>query len=109
MFIHDGLLRKLKGDPYAIGGAQQQNMKVFTSETINYTNPSYLYLLTDGYCDQSGGPENKRFSYKRFEEFLTQIQPFSLAEQKEKLEQLFENWKGETKQRDDVLVIGIKY
>ena len=108
MFIHDGLLRKLKGDPYAIGGAQQQNMKVFTSETINYTNPSYLYLLTDGYCDQSGGPENKRFSYRRFEELLTEMQPFTLAEQKEKLEHLFENWKGETKQRDDVLVIGIK-
>ena len=108
MYVYNGNLTKIKGDPFSIGGAQQQRVKNFTSKSVKYEEGLRLYFLTDGYCDQSGGESNKRFSSRQFESLLEQIQNVSMDEQKEKLEQAFENWKGVTKQRDDVLVVGIK-
>ncbi|HET8963668.1 MAG TPA: SpoIIE family protein phosphatase, partial [Chitinophagales bacterium] len=101
-------LQKIKGDPYSIGGAQQRNIKKFTSKNIPYEKGLSIYLLTDGYCDQSGGESNKRFSSKRMESLINDIRMLTMTEQKEKLEQAFQSWKGDTKQRDDVLVVGIK-
>jgi serine phosphatase RsbU (regulator of sigma subunit) len=108
MYTYNGHLSKIKGDPFSIGGAQQQKAKTFSSRTIQYEEGLRLYFLTDGYCDQSGGATNKRFSSKKFELLLDQIQHASMHDQKEKLEQEFESWKGNTKQRDDILVVGIK-
>jgi tetratricopeptide (TPR) repeat protein len=108
MYTFSGRLKKLKGDPYSIGGAQHQHTKIFTSQTVSYQEGVRLYFFTDGYCDQSGGTENKRFTSRQFEILLAQIQHIAMPDQKEKLEHAFESWKGDTKQRDDVLVIGIK-
>lgn len=108
MYASTGAIRKIKGDPYSIGGAQQQNVKTFTSQTLTYEKGLSLYFLTDGYCDQAGGDVNKRFSSKKFEILLNEIQHLSMHDQKEKLEHAFEQWKGSIKQRDDVLVVGIK-
>ncbi len=108
MYTYNGHLSKIKGDPFSIGGAQQQNAKTFSSQNVRYEEGLRLYFLTDGYCDQSGGEANKRFSSRKFELLLDQIQYDSMKDQKEKLEQEFESWKGRTKQRDDVLVVGIK-
>lgn len=108
MYAAKTSIQKIKGDPYSIGGAQQQNSKTFTSTIISYEEGLTLYFLTDGYCDQSGGTDNKRFSSRKFEALLAEVQQLSMKEQKEKLEQAFEKWKGTTKQRDDVLVVGIR-
>lgn len=108
LYVYSGDLQKIKGDPYPIGGSQLKGQKKFTSQKISYQENALIYLLTDGYCDQSGGPSKKRFSSRKFETLLTQIKDLPLAEQKDKLEQSFEHWKGETKQRDDILVVGIK-
>ncbi len=108
MYVYTTHLQKIKGNPFSIGGAQQQNSKVFTSQTIDYSEHMNLYFLTDGYCDQSGGTGNKRFSSKRFELLLAEMHDADMADQKEKLKMAFENWKADTKQRDDVLVVGIK-
>jgi serine phosphatase RsbU (regulator of sigma subunit) len=108
MYTYNGYLKKIKGDPFSIGGAQQQNAKIFTSQSVQYEKGLRLYFLTDGYCDQSGGEANKRFSSKKFEAMLEQMQDVDMHTQKEKLEQAFEDWKGSTKQRDDILVVGIK-
>jgi serine phosphatase RsbU (regulator of sigma subunit) len=108
MYAFNGHLEKIKGDPYSIGGAQQQKTKIFTSQQVAYEEGLRLYFLTDGYCDQSGGETHKRFSSKKFELLLEQVKDINMNDQKEKLEQAFENWKGEEKQRDDVLVVGIK-
>jgi serine phosphatase RsbU (regulator of sigma subunit) len=108
MYAFNGRLKKIKGDPYSIGGAQHQGTKQFTSQTVAYEKGLHLYFFTDGYCDQSGGADNKRFTSRQFETLLAQIQHIAMNDQKEKLEDAFENWKGDTKQRDDVLVIGVK-
>jgi tetratricopeptide (TPR) repeat protein len=108
MYTYNGHLEKIKGDPFSIGGAQQQKLKKFNAQRIEYSQGLNLYFMTDGYCDQSGGESNKRFSSRQFEVLVSQIHDTSMAKQKETLEEAFNNWKGATKQRDDVLVVGIK-
>jgi serine phosphatase RsbU (regulator of sigma subunit) len=108
MYVYNGQLLKIKGDPYSIGGAQHQELKTFSAHKIAYKENQKLYFLTDGYCDQSGGHSNKRFNSNKFEKILSEIQELKMVEQKETLEFAFEDWKGSTKQRDDILVAGIK-
>lgn len=107
MYIFNESLQKIKGDSFSIGGAQHQGSKVYTAQKIEYTENSKLYFLTDDYCDQSGGDANKRFGSQRFENLLAEIHHLKMYEQLKKFEQTFEDWKGQTKQRDDVLVVGI--
>jgi serine phosphatase RsbU (regulator of sigma subunit) len=107
MYVYAGQLKKIKGDPYSIGGAQHQDFKTFSAHKINYEENQRLYFLTDGYCDQSGGNANKRFNSNKFEKILSEIQGLKMEEQKETLEVAFEEWKGTAKQRDDILVAGI--
>lgn len=108
MYIYNNHLKKIKGDPYSIGGAHQLNSKSFSSCTFEYKAGTQLYFLTDGYCDQAGGDDKKRFTSKQLESVLLEIQRLSMNEQREKLKYVFEQWKGSTKQRDDVLIFGIK-
>ena len=67
-----------------------------------------MYLFTDGYADQFGGPKGKKFLYKRFKDTLLDMQDNTMEEQKGILYYAFESWKGKLEQVDDVLVIGIR-
>ena len=67
-----------------------------------------IYTFTDGYIDQFGGEKGKKFMVKRFQEVLISINKLEISEQKNELENQFNNWKGSFEQVDDVLVIGIK-
>ena len=75
---------------------------------INLKAGDCLYLYTDGYPDQFGGPKGKKFKYKQLEKKLLAISSKPMNEQKKILEQTFDGWKGNLEQVDDVLVIGIK-
>ena len=108
LYVCNEDVKKIKGNPYSIGGAQQQDKKVYTSQKISYLQNQRLYFLTDGYCDQSGGTNKKRFGSARFEKILQEIRELKMEKQKEVLEKAFDEWKGTTNQRDDVLVIGIR-
>ncbi len=67
-----------------------------------------LYLFTDGYADQFGGAKGKKFKYKQLEEKLMEVVTKPILEQREILDNIFEEWKGNLEQVDDVLVVGIK-
>jgi serine phosphatase RsbU (regulator of sigma subunit) len=67
-----------------------------------------IYTFTDGFIDQFGGADYIKFGKARFKELLLSIHALPLYEQKIKIEQTFVNWKGNTRQIDDVLVVGIK-
>jgi serine phosphatase RsbU (regulator of sigma subunit) len=108
MYLFAGTLKKVKGNSFSIGGAQHQHSKIFTSQKISYQKGQKIYFLTDGYCDQPGGNANRRFSSHRLEALLSEIKDLPMAEQKDKLEKAIEHWKGKAKQRDDILVVGIK-
>ena len=67
-----------------------------------------VYTFSDGFADQFGGPKGKKLKYKPFKNMLIQNSDKSMEEQEKQLNDLFENWKGDLEQLDDVCVIGVK-
>ena len=82
--------------------------KPFNTHSIILEPKTTIYLFTDGYADQFGGQNGKKFKYKQFKDSILAIHDRPMAEQKEHLETTFESWKGELEQVDDVCVIGIR-
>jgi len=110
-YIQNNELKELPADKQPIGKTDKP--LPFTTHEIKLNPPSggrgaVLYLFTDGYADQFGGPKGKKFKYKALSEKLKMISDKPMAEQKQLLEQAFEGWKGNLEQVDDVLIIGIR-
>ncbi len=82
--------------------------KQFTNHTLNLQQNDILYLFSDGYSDQFNELTNKKFTTRRFKKVLTDIANNSLSKQKQILEQNLNQWLGNTKQIDDILVMGVK-
>ena len=80
----------------------------FTTHDIHFEKGDMLYMYTDGYADQFGGPNGKKFKYKTLNNLLIEISDKPLNEQREILDSTFENWKGDLEQIDDVCVFGIR-
>ena len=80
----------------------------FKLHKIEATKGDTLYLYTDGYADQFGGPKGKKFKYKALNDLLLANSAKEPNEQLLILNQRFSNWRGDLEQVDDVCVIGIK-
>ena len=80
----------------------------FTNHEVELKKGDTVYVFTDGYADQFGGPKGKKMMYKPFKDLLLKIHDKSMDEQKEILEQHFNDWKGSLEQVDDVCVIGVR-
>ena len=96
----------IKADKMPIG--THIKMNDFTNNNIQLQKNDLIYLFSDGFVDQFGGENNQKFSTKQFNKLLVSIYAKPLNEQKQILEQNFNDWKGEKKQLDDVLVVGVK-
>ena len=88
-------------------GVGEYNRSFQLNEINSYKDAS-LYLYTDGFADQFGGPKGKKFKYKQLDELLLAGNHLKTEEQKQKLNETFDHWKGELEQVDDVCMIGIK-
>jgi len=109
VYVQNGELLVIKGDSSPIGGLQTEKERKFKKTIIPLTTITTLYLFSDGFIDQFGGKEGKKFMSKKFRDFLLEIHERPMIEQKEILYLTFEAWKGEDyKQVDDVLVIGFR-
>jgi len=101
-------LYEIAGDKMPVGvGAEEE--KAFTSHTFALEDQDTLYLFTDGYADQFGGKGGKKFKYKSFRELLLNGSQLTMPEQKNRLMTTFNDWKGNQRQLDDVLVCGFRY
>ncbi|HTA82303.1 MAG TPA: tetratricopeptide repeat protein [Bacteroidia bacterium] len=89
-------------------GIQYGDQKPFTLHTINLEEGDIIYMFTDGYADQFGGPKGKKFKYKQLQEIIIANAQKPMSEQKDILERTFVEWMGGLEQIDDMLVIGIK-
>lgn len=89
-------------------GKHERDTIPFEENKFDLVKGDMIYLFTDGFADQFGGPKGKKFMYKQLEVLLTDISNFSVAEQKKSLLHTFEEWKGTLEQVDDVCVIGIQ-
>jgi len=83
-------------------------MDGFTTHEIPINKGDNIYIFTDGYADQFGGPKGKKFKYKAFKELLRNNANKPMNEQKEILDKTLINWQGKNSQIDDILIIGIK-
>ena len=80
----------------------------FNNQVMGLEQGDILYMFSDGYIDQIGGPQNRKFLSKRFKDQLMDLHKESLTRQKELLLQVFNDWKEDREQLDDILVIGMK-
>jgi tetratricopeptide (TPR) repeat protein len=99
-------LQEFKPDKQPIGNYSEP--KPFTTQAIQLAQGDSIYIFTDGYADQFGGPKGKKFMYKPFKELLLSFQNKSMDEQKNILEKQFEDWRGTNEQIDDVCIIGVR-
>lgn len=100
---------EIKGDKQPIGAVDLIEHKPFTNHIFKINHGDSLYVFTDGYADQFGGPEGKKYKYKKLKNLLLNIQEKSMQEQMQILDKEFISWKGELDQVDDVCIIGIRF
>jgi serine phosphatase RsbU (regulator of sigma subunit) len=82
--------------------------KPFTFHTFKLLKGDCIYIFSDGYADQFGGPMGKKFKYSQLEKVIVSIQDKPMSEQKEILDETIISWKGDLDQVDDICIIGIK-
>jgi serine phosphatase RsbU (regulator of sigma subunit)/HAMP domain-containing protein len=105
--IRDGEVNQIKADKFAIGSYYEDQSKKYSNHVIQLQEKDYIYVFSDGYADQFGGPKGKKFMYKRFRDYLLTLNGKSMGAQKEFLDNTLEQWKGPLEQIDDILVIGL--
>ena len=105
--IRKGMLHETRGDkmPIGINAVMERSFK---NHDIKLHKGDMIYLFSDGYADQFGGPEDKKFKYSTLKELLIRISQKPMNEQKKLLENSFKRWKADGDQVDDVLLIGLK-
>lgn len=101
-------LIEIKGDRFPIGIFPEKESNKFTNHKIKLKKDDTIYLFSDGFVDQFGGPKNKKFMRSRFMQMLLDIQHLSMEDQQKAINKTFEQWKGDNEQVDDVLVIGLR-
>ena len=105
--IKNNILEEIKADKFSIGGFDYNNLKKFTTHTLQLEKNNSIYFSTDGFADQFG-QNNKKLKTKKFKEILLSIQDKPMEEQKKFLDSFIENWRENQEQTDDILVIGIR-
>ncbi len=111
--VEQGRLQEIPADRMPV--AIHDRMEPFTLHTRQLKPGTCLYLFSDGFADQFGGPEGKKFKYKTFRDTLVALSDKSMREQLEKIEQVFDDWIGGKKsggpsyeQIDDILLMGCR-
>jgi serine phosphatase RsbU (regulator of sigma subunit) len=106
--IHHQELIEIQADNMPIGIAADEE-KSFTNHQIELQENDSIYLFSDGFIDQFGGPSGKKYKYKPFRNLITELSDLPISAQKNVLDNTFMQWKGNLPQLDDVLVFGCRY
>jgi serine phosphatase RsbU (regulator of sigma subunit) len=106
--IRDGELIQTKADKFPIGLFLGEEKKKFTNHKIKLQKGDTVYIFSDGYADQFGGPNGKKFMANHFRDLLLDVHKFPIEKQKDILNKTIEEWRGPLDQVDDILVIGVK-
>ncbi len=102
-------MQELKGSSKPIGSMTQHYVeRDFEIQTIEYKPGDTFYLFTDGITDQFGGPQKRKFTNRRLRELLTELQPLPLNDQVAAIRDTLSQWRGDIRQTDDQLLIGVR-
>ncbi len=109
-YLHaNGELDEIKGNKFPIGGGIYRNQTNFDNHKIKYKSGDAVFFCSDGYPDQFGGPQNRKFGPKRLRQTIVDNHSKSMDEMHVIFDEAWENWKADYKQTDDVLLIGIRF
>ena|ERR1051325_7724751 len=100
-------LNEIKPDKFPVG-MYEGGKKEFSLHHVDMKKGDVLYLFTDGYADQFGGQKGKKFKYRQMQELLLANSHESMNRQRDVLDKVIEDWKGDLEQVDDILIIGIR-
>jgi serine phosphatase RsbU (regulator of sigma subunit) len=106
-FIRNQELKEFKGDNMPIGVYDDENP--FSNKELHFKEDDIIYMFSDGYVDQIGGPDRKTFRSRKFKQLLINIHHKPLLEQKEILDKEYEEWRHDIEQIDDIMVMGIRF
>jgi ligand-binding sensor domain-containing protein/serine phosphatase RsbU (regulator of sigma subunit) len=106
--VREGLVTIYKADRFPIGMIDGQEKKIFTNQRIDVRKGDMLYLFTDGYADQFGGDEEKKFKTINIRCLLSEIHNHAGDDQKRILEMAIRDWMGDNPQVDDILFVGTR-
>lgn len=109
VIIRDNTVLLYRGDRRSIGGrlfVEPKAVDKFTSQVVQCNSGDMMYMFSDGFADQFGGPEKKKFAFRRFRNLLLNVHRLSPHDQRVLLNQKLEEWKGTDEQTDDISVIG---
>lgn len=104
--VRNGEMLEYKGNNMPV--AYYERMSDFSKYTIDMKQGDRVYMFTDGFPDQFGGPQGKKFKYRPFKDLLLEVHERPMEEQHRILSLIFDEWKGDLSQIDDVLVIGLR-
>jgi serine phosphatase RsbU (regulator of sigma subunit) len=107
-YVHKGELFEIKADKLPIGVNIDGVVDVFTDHKIPLVPGDAVYIFSDGYADQFGGPLNKKFKYNQLKDVILSVQDKTMPEQRDILEKTIRDWQGEEEQVDDILVMGVQ-
>ena len=107
--IRDGELIKYKANKYPIGGSHMEMNREYESHVVEVKKGDCVYMFSDGFPDQFGGPKMKKYMGKRFQKFLLDIHNKPMPQQKQLILNEFKSWKGDLEQIDDVCIVGVRF
>lgn len=107
--MKNSVMEEVKGNKFPIGGGIFKNQTNFTNTKIKLEKGDSIYFSSDGFPDQFGGTEGRKFGPKRTREIIEQVHTQSMPSAMNVFDEQWEGWRGDTKQTDDVLLIGIKF
>lgn len=105
--FHNQKLKIVKANKQPVG--QYPNQTPFVNHKIKLEPGDCIYLFTDGFSDQFGGPKGKKYKYKQVRNLISETAYLPLPQQYDKILQTFIEWKGDLQQVDDVCMVGIKF
>ena len=106
--VRNGKLEQTKADKLPIGMNYDGAIDQYTNHEFDLQPGDCVYLLTDGYPDQFGGPKGKKFMYRPLREMLASMHDVPMVDQHKKLLEAFQQWRGDLEQVDDVCLIGVR-
>jgi len=107
-YVRDFEIHEIKAVKSAIGYSTRKE-KDFEKHIIMIQDDDIFYATSDGFQDQFGGAEKRKYMKKRMREFFLKMSHLPMAAQKEKLDEEFMAWKGQESQTDDVVIVGVKF
>jgi ligand-binding sensor domain-containing protein/serine phosphatase RsbU (regulator of sigma subunit) len=108
IYKNEKSLEIIKATKSPIGGLELEDERKYVNHTIEVSKGDSIYIFSDGFADQFGGPNGKKLMVANMQKVITENLSLTFTQQKQKIRKTFEDWKAEHEQVDDVLVIGVR-